>query len=193
MIYAGAIMVLFLFIVMMLEIKPDARNPGAVSAAMAPGPAPGGDFLAHHVLVDFAGIRQRPFLSLTAASPLDFGRFLFQKYWFAVEIASFLLFVALVGASTWGGSSAQGRLIMATIVPYSHVLILAAILFFLGAACAMARRNLVMILIGVEVMLNAAGLAFMVAGSCAGSSWTARPWSSSSWPWRPRKWRWAWP
>ena len=52
---------------------------------------------------------------------------------------------------------------MATIVPYSHVLILAAILFLLGAACAVARRNLVMILIGVEVMLNAAGLAFLGA------------------------------
>ena len=53
---------------------------------------------------------------------------------------------------------------MDTIVPYSHVLVLAGALFFLGAACAVARRNLVMILIGVEVMLNAAGLA-LVAGS----------------------------
>jgi NADH-quinone oxidoreductase subunit K len=52
---------------------------------------------------------------------------------------------------------------MTYIVPYSHVLILAAILFFLGAACALARRNLIMILIGVEVMLSAAGLAFIGA------------------------------
>ncbi len=49
------------------------------------------------------------------------------------------------------------------IVPYSHVLILAAILFIMGAACAAARRNLIMILIGVEVMLSAAGLAFVGA------------------------------
>jgi NADH-quinone oxidoreductase subunit K len=49
------------------------------------------------------------------------------------------------------------------IVPYSHVLYLAAILFFLGAGCAVTRRNLIMILIGVEVMLNAAGLAFVAA------------------------------
>lgn len=48
---------------------------------------------------------------------------------------------------------------MATIVPYSHVLILAAILFLLGAACTVARRNLIMILIGVEIMLSAAGVA----------------------------------
>jgi NADH-quinone oxidoreductase subunit K len=52
---------------------------------------------------------------------------------------------------------------MVHIVPYSHVLILAAILFLLGAATALARRNLIMILIGVEVMLSAAGLVFIGA------------------------------
>jgi NADH-quinone oxidoreductase subunit K len=49
------------------------------------------------------------------------------------------------------------------IVPYGHVLVLAVILFLLGAACAIARRNLLMILIGVEVMLNASALAFIGA------------------------------
>ncbi len=47
-----------------------------------------------------------------------------------------------------------------TIVPYGNVLLLAVILFVMGAVCAIARRNLIMILIGVEIMLNAAGLAF---------------------------------
>jgi len=49
------------------------------------------------------------------------------------------------------------------IVPLSHVLFLAVLLFFLGAGCAIARRNLIMILVGVEIMLNAAGLAFIGA------------------------------
>lgn len=49
------------------------------------------------------------------------------------------------------------------IVPYSHVLLLAGVLFLMGAACAVARRNLIMILIGVEVMLNAAGIALVGA------------------------------
>ena len=49
------------------------------------------------------------------------------------------------------------------IAPYGNVLFLAVILFLMGAACAVARRNLLMILIGVEVMLNAAGLAFVGA------------------------------
>ncbi|HUL30642.1 MAG TPA: NADH-quinone oxidoreductase subunit NuoK [Thermodesulfobacteriota bacterium] len=49
------------------------------------------------------------------------------------------------------------------IVPYGNVLLLAVTLFFVGAVCAVARRNLLMILIGVEVMLNAAGLALVGA------------------------------
>lgn len=49
------------------------------------------------------------------------------------------------------------------IVPYGHVLVLAGILFFMGAGCAVTRRNLIMILIGVEIMLNAAGMVFIGA------------------------------
>ena len=50
------------------------------------------------------------------------------------------------------------------IVPYSHVLILAAALFSIGLACLLTRRNLIMTLIGVEVMMNAAAL-LLVAGA----------------------------
>jgi NADH-quinone oxidoreductase subunit K len=49
------------------------------------------------------------------------------------------------------------------IVPYGQVLVLSGILFFMGSACTLARRNLIMILIGVEVMLNAAGIVFVGA------------------------------
>lgn len=45
-------------------------------------------------------------------------------------------------------------------VPFGQALGLAGILFLLGALCAVTRRNLVMIVLGVEVMLNAAGIAF---------------------------------
>lgn len=48
-------------------------------------------------------------------------------------------------------------------VSYGALLLLAAVLFLMGAACAVARRNLIMILIGVEIMLNAAGLALVGA------------------------------
>jgi NADH-quinone oxidoreductase subunit K len=48
-------------------------------------------------------------------------------------------------------------------VSYGAVLLLASMLFLMGAVCAVARRNLIMILIGVEVMLNAAGIALVGA------------------------------
>ncbi len=53
---------------------------------------------------------------------------------------------------------------MAT-VPMSHVLALAGALFALGLAGLVARRNVLVMLVAVEVMLNAAGLAFLAAGA----------------------------
>src|SRR6186997_618668 len=48
----------------------------------------------------------------------------------------------------------------------SHtILIVAAILFVLGMVGVLTRKNVIFILISVEVMLNAAGLAFVAAGS----------------------------
>ena len=44
-------------------------------------------------------------------------------------------------------------------------LILAGILFILGFIGVLVRRNIVFILLSLEVMLNAAGLAFVAAGS----------------------------
>jgi NADH-quinone oxidoreductase subunit K len=42
-----------------------------------------------------------------------------------------------------------------------HVQILAAILFALGLGCAASRRNIFFLLMGVELMLNAANLSFV--------------------------------
>ncbi len=50
-------------------------------------------------------------------------------------------------------------------IPMEHGLILAAILFALGFAGVLVRRNIVFMLMSIEVMLNAAGLAFVVAGA----------------------------
>ncbi|HZS50587.1 MAG TPA: NADH-quinone oxidoreductase subunit NuoK [Bryobacterales bacterium] len=44
-------------------------------------------------------------------------------------------------------------------------LLLAGILFTLGLIGLLVRRNLIFILMSLEVMLNAAGLAFVIAGS----------------------------
>lgn len=44
-------------------------------------------------------------------------------------------------------------------------MILAAILFTLGLAGLITRRNLIFTLMSIEIMLNASGLAFIAAGS----------------------------
>ena len=50
-------------------------------------------------------------------------------------------------------------------IPLSHALLLAAVLFGLGLICLLLRRNLLFILMAIEIMFNAAGLAFIVAGA----------------------------
>ena len=50
-------------------------------------------------------------------------------------------------------------------VPVEAGLLLAGILFVLGLISVLIRRNIIFMLISVEIMLNAAGLAFIVAGS----------------------------
>ena len=50
-------------------------------------------------------------------------------------------------------------------VPVEAGLILAGILFMLGLISVLIRRNIIFMLISVEIMLNAAGLAFIVGGA----------------------------
>jgi NADH-quinone oxidoreductase subunit K len=49
------------------------------------------------------------------------------------------------------------------IVPFGHVVALAGLLFLMGMFCALVRRNLIMIVLGVEIMLNAAAIVFVGA------------------------------
>jgi NADH-quinone oxidoreductase subunit K len=50
-------------------------------------------------------------------------------------------------------------------VPVMSGLILTGILFLIGVAGLLTRRNLIFILMSIEIMLNAAGMAFIVAAS----------------------------
>lgn len=46
-----------------------------------------------------------------------------------------------------------------------HAIILAGMLFCIGLLGVLVRRNIILMLISMEVMLNATGLAFIAAGS----------------------------
>ena len=55
-------------------------------------------------------------------------------------------------------------------IPMEHGLALAALLFTLGLTGVMVRRNILFILMSLEVMMNAAALAFVVAGARWGAA-----------------------
>lgn len=50
-------------------------------------------------------------------------------------------------------------------IPLEHGLILSVILFAIGFCGVMVRRNFLFMLMSLEIMMNAAALAFVVAGS----------------------------
>ena len=50
-------------------------------------------------------------------------------------------------------------------IPMEYGLVVAGFLFSCGLTGVIVRRNIIMILLSIEIMLNAAGLAFVVAGS----------------------------
>ncbi len=50
-------------------------------------------------------------------------------------------------------------------IPMEHVLTLAGLLFSCGLMGLMLRRNIIFMLMSLEVMLNAAALAFVAAGA----------------------------
>ena len=50
-------------------------------------------------------------------------------------------------------------------IPTNHALTLAGVLFTLGAVGVLARRNLIFVLMSLEIMLTAAAVAFVAAAS----------------------------
>ncbi len=100
-IYAGAIMVLFLFLIMMIRLK---KAPGMFFPVNQLVPAifiSLGFVIVSTQLLDKDAAAWRPMVA-AQADPMDFGNYLFQNHWLAVEIASLLLLVALVCAYLLG-------------------------------------------------------------------------------------------
>ncbi len=50
-------------------------------------------------------------------------------------------------------------------IPLNHILLISSLLFAIGMLGLMIRRNIIFILMSLEVMLNAAALAFVAAGA----------------------------
>jgi NADH-quinone oxidoreductase subunit J len=95
-IYAGAIMVLFIFIIMMINfrerITPEKRKwTIGLAGAMAV-------VLLAEVLFALHGVGTGSNAASTGPSPTEIGRLLFTKYLYPFEITSILILAALVGA-----------------------------------------------------------------------------------------------
>lgn len=182
-VYAGAIMVLFVFVVMMLNLggseieqerqwlKPQVWiGPAILSAIML-------------VVIVYAilGVNDQG-IDGTPISAKAVGITLFGPYVLAVELASMLLLAGLVVAFHVGREERAGEVLSNRkddsakrkteehMIPLQHGLILAAILFVLGLTGLVIRRNLLFMLIGLEIMINASALAFVVAGSYWGQT-----------------------
>ena len=52
----------------------------------------------------------------------------------------------------------------ATVITLNHYLVLSAILFTIGTAGVFLRRNIITVLLSIEIMLNAVNLTFIAAG-----------------------------
>jgi NADH-quinone oxidoreductase subunit K len=55
------------------------------------------------------------------------------------------------------------------VIPLSHYLVVSALLFAIGTAGVFLRKNLITILLSVEIMLNAVNLSFVAFGRAAGT------------------------
>ena len=168
-IYAGAIMVLFVFVVMMLNLGPRAveAEQRVADAGHWIGPALLAASPVGEKSCTLATRRHGAPGRGVMVDPKQVGMALFGPYLLGVELASMLLLAGLVGAYHLGRRRPCRRPEIQTWhqIPMEHGLILAGILFSLGLVGVLVRRNMIFMLMSLEIMLNAAGLAFVVAGS----------------------------
>ena len=154
-IYAGAIMVLFVFVIMLIGPEDVVLRPRAWIGPTALGAI---------LLAELLWVLTRATASVqptVQVRPKQVGIALFGPYMLGTEVAAFLLLAGLVGRIS-SGKKEKGRWHRS---PYEYGLLLAGALFVLGLIGILVRRNLLFVLLCVEIMLNASGLAFVVAGA----------------------------
>ena len=167
--YAGAVLVLFLFVIMLLNLEPEALARTRRLTLRTVGPV-----AALWLFILLARIATHAGMDLPlAAAPASLGtveatgRALLTTYAIPFELTSFLILAAIIGAVTLGkqessrSTPSRRHAITAQMIPLTHYLIVSALLFAIGIAGIMMRRNVLMILLCIELMFNAANLAFV--------------------------------
>ena len=106
-VYAGAIMVLFLFVIMYLNLKSDVETGVQIALRRAFGWLVGA-ILAAEAIVMFAGKwamgpeAAAPPVETVTNNTLEIGKLLYTRYLFPFEITSLILLAAMVGVIVMG-------------------------------------------------------------------------------------------
>jgi NADH-quinone oxidoreductase subunit J len=187
-VYVGAVMVLFLFVVMMLDINVAQLREGFTRYA------PLGTLIAALVVIEIGsvvwvkqlGTASRAAVTATApdySNTRALGELLYTKYLYPFEIAAMLLLLAIVAAIVLTmrrrtGLKAQdiaGQVAVrardrvrigaagdSAMIPLSSVLMLGGLLFALSVAgIFLNRRNVILLLMCIELMLLAVNFNFV--------------------------------
>jgi NADH-quinone oxidoreductase subunit J len=99
-VYAGAIMVLFIFVIMLLNAAAEARRGRSLAAQMLGVPG----FFGLLALLTFVILRLFPhsrtvhFGAFTGGTAKDVGQALFTRYLLPFEVTSLLILIAIIGA-----------------------------------------------------------------------------------------------
>jgi NADH-quinone oxidoreductase subunit J len=96
-IYAGAIMILFLFIIMMVKVEASQKRMFPIQQWL-PVAVIGILYMIIGAIILTSAPGTDVTLEIAVAEPKAFGQYLFERHWLSIEIVSLLLLVALVGA-----------------------------------------------------------------------------------------------
>ena len=185
-VYASAIVVLFLFVIMLLGVDREEALDDPIKYQRPAAFALGALLLAEVVFLaghDWAtGAKTARGVPLKGGAPSPAGttattssacaRVLFTDFLWPFEITAALLVIAVVGAVVLrpplraagrgqprGGDDPVSLGVL--VVTDSYYLVLAALIFTIGAIGLLVRRNVIVMFMCVELMLNAANLTFV--------------------------------
>ena len=170
-IYAGAIMVLFVFVVMMLNLGGRAveSERQLMQGKIWVGPVILSALLIVEVVYLIAHATL-PDLGPEAAcwSRSRWGSRCTGPTWSAWNWLPCCCWAPWWELAIWAGPYPRKQRLVMTGIPMGHALILAGILFALGLAGLLMRRNLIFILMSVEIMLNGSRRRFRRGGIAVG-------------------------
>ena len=166
-VYAGAVMVMFLFVVAYLGGRADARRGPAGRRSLRRQPSSPRRRLLVEIVVVLGlawgdDLTDPAEVSASFGSPAEIGEAFLTDHLLAFEITSIVLLVAAIGGVVLGNDTREGRGDRLMDGPdVGWYLIVAAILFGIGALGVMMRRSPLIVLLSLEIMLNAANLTFV--------------------------------